>query len=85
MKPPVGAAYVPAPYEPADHGAIKALAAGVANEGQQKRALKWIIETVCATYDQSYRPDSERETVFAEGRRYVGLTLVKAVHLKLPK
>jgi hypothetical protein len=36
----------PAPYDEADTYAIKALAAGVANEGQQKRALKWIIETL---------------------------------------
>ena len=81
-KPPTGAAYSPPAYEPADVGAIKALAAGVANDFQQKRALRWIIETVCGTYDLSFRPQSERESCFAEGRRFVGLTLVKALHLQ---
>lgn len=84
-KPPPGAAYTPPPYEIADIGAIKALATGTANEGQQKRALRWIIEVACGTYDLSYRPASDRETVFAEGRRFVGLQLVKALHLDTTK
>jgi hypothetical protein len=47
----------PAPYDEAVTGAIKALQAGTANAGQQQRALKWIIEALCGTYDLSYRPD----------------------------
>jgi hypothetical protein len=81
-KPPPGAAYAPPAYEPADIGAMKALAAGVANDFQQKRVLHWLIETVCGTYDLSFRPQSERETCFAEGRRFVGLTMVKVLHLQ---
>ena len=77
-KPPPGAAWAPPPYELADIGAIQALAKGEANEAQQVRALKWIVETACGTYDLSFRPDSERDTAFAEGRRFVGLTIVKA-------
>jgi hypothetical protein len=73
----------PAPYDDADTYAIKALAAGVANEGQQKRALDWIINTLCGTYDLSYRPESDRDTAFAEGKRHVGLQLVKQVKLIL--
>ena len=84
-KPPAGAAWAPAPYEIYDIGAIQALSKGIANEQQQARALHWIIETVCGTYDQSFRPGSERETVFAEGRRFVGLTLVKAIKLDTTK
>src|SRR3990167_1568258 len=80
---PVGAPYAPAPYELADIGAIQALAKGEAEPHQQQRALKWLIETVCCTYDLSFRPDSERETAFAEGRRFVGLNIVKATKLRV--
>ena len=45
----------PAEYDQAITGAIKALAAGNANDAQQKRALDWIIYTLCGTYDQPYR------------------------------
>jgi hypothetical protein len=84
-KPPAVEPWHPAPYDDADTYAIKALAAGVANEGQQKRALEWIINTLCGTYDLSYRPGPEgnRDTAFAEGRRSVGLQLVKQIKLVL--
>ena len=84
-KPPTGAAWAPAPYEPADVGAIQALARGEAEPHQQIRALKWIVEAVCGTYDQSFRPESERETSFAEGRRFVGLQIVKLSKVDISK
>lgn len=62
-------------------GAIKALAAGNANDIQQKNALKWIIEDLCATYDMSFRPGSVRESDFAEGKRHVGNQLVRQMKL----
>ena len=80
-KPPAGAAYAPAPYDIADIGAVQALARGDAEPHQQQRALRWIIEVVAGAYDASYRPDSERDTCFAEGRRYVGNTIIKATKL----
>jgi hypothetical protein len=40
----------------ADIAVIKALAAGVANEGQQKAALAMIVNRICGTYDLSFRP-----------------------------
>lgn len=76
-KPPAGAAWAPVPYEIADVGAIQALNRGEATPEQQQRALRYIVEIAAGTYDLSYRPDSERDTAFAEGRRHVGLTLVK--------
>ncbi len=81
-KPPPDAAWSPPPYHDAEHIAIHALARGEADPHQQKLALDWIIERACATYDQSYRPESERETVFAEGRRFVGLQVVKLTNFK---
>ena len=75
--------WFPPAYELADIAAIKGVFAGTASPEQQQRAMKWIVETACATYDLSYRPTSDRDTSFAEGRRFVGLQLVKALHLNL--
>lgn len=77
----------PAAYDEADTYAIKALASGVANEGQQRRALKWIIETLCGTYDQPYRPGNEgdRDTVFACAKMFVGQQIVKQINVNLSK
>lgn len=75
--------WYPPEYELADISAIKGLIAGTASPEQQQRALKWIIESACATYELSFRPTSDRDTAFAEGRRFVGLQLVKALHLDL--
>jgi len=71
----------PADYSAADIAALQELEAGVASPDQQKRALKWIIEQACITYDLSFDPTSERTTSFAEGRRYVGLQIVKMLKL----
>lgn len=75
----------PPKYEDSDVAAIQALANGEANEGQQQRALTWIIEELCKTYDLSYRPKSQRDTDFAEGKRYVGTQLVTMTKLKLAR
>jgi hypothetical protein len=73
--------WVPADWEPADVSAIQALARGVANEGQQKRALDYIINTLGMTYEHTYSPLSERDSCHMQGRRYVGLQIVKLVNL----
>lgn len=76
----------PAGYEDADVAAFQALADGKATPDQQKRALRWLIERGAATYDLSYRPggeDGARDTIFAEGRRFVGLQVVKILKLKV--
>lgn len=49
----------------------------------QQRALRWIIERAAGTYDQSFTPDSPRLTDFAEGRRFVGLQIVKLLKINL--
>lgn len=77
------APWYPPPYELADISALKGLAAGTASPEQQQRALKWIVENACGTYQLSYRPTSDRDTSFAEGRRFVGLQIVKALHLDI--
>jgi hypothetical protein len=80
-RPPADAPWKPVDLKIRDVAAIQALAKGEAQPEQQQRALNWIIEVVSGTYDQSYRPNSERDTVFAEGKRWVGNTLVKATKI----
>ena len=43
-------------------------------------ALRWIVNVAAGTYEPSFRSDADggdRETAFAEGRRYVGMQIVK--------
>lgn len=73
-------AHAPAPYDKAVLTAIRACIAGVANEGQQKAAMDWIITQAANYYDLSYRSggeDGRRATDFHEGRRFVGAQIVK--------
>jgi len=80
-KKPSTAPWYPVPYDVPVSAAIKALASGTANEGQQKRALDWIINVACGTYDQPYRPDSDRDTAFACGRQFVEQQIVKQIKI----
>lgn len=80
------APWKPPAFEPADAAAFQALARGAATMEQQKRALDWLVKVACGTYDLSYRPggeDGRRDTDFAEGRRSVGLAIVKMLNLKI--
>jgi len=85
-KKPAPQPWHPAPYEDIDTMAIKALAAGVASAGQQKRALDWIITRLCGTYDQPFRPGAggDRDTVFACAKQHVGQQIVKQINVALP-
>lgn len=70
----------------ADMHAIKALAKGGASAAQQQLALEFIVNRLCATNDQSFRPDDlggARDTAFAEGKRFVGLQIRKIVETPL--
>jgi len=82
-RPPAGAPWAPAKYTVAQAAAVQALSHGTADKEQQIRALKWIVEDVCGTYDMSYRPDSTRDSDFAEGKRFVGNQIVKMTVLNI--
>jgi len=78
------APWKPAKWELADASALQALLRGDANKDQQTRALRWVIESAAGAYDMSYRPgESSRDTDFAEGRRFVGLQIVKLIKMNL--
>lgn len=68
-------------WELADVTAMQALERGEANADQQKRALAFIINKACRTYEASYSPVREHDTSFAEGRRFAGLQIVKLLKL----
>lgn len=72
------------PYKWADNlpfvYALKAMNQGKASETQQKMILAELM-TLTGYYDLSYRPDSDRDTAFAEGKRFIGAQLVKLINL----
>lgn len=63
--------------------AAKAVNAGVADKGQQAMFIGWVVNEVCKTYEMSYRPKDEgrRDSDFAEGKRYCGNELVRAINM----
>lgn len=74
-------------WDMADAGAFQALARGDAAPHLQKRALQWLIAQAAGTYDLSFRPgaDGDRATAFAEGRRFVGLQVVKLLNVNIDR
>ncbi len=72
----------PAPFNVAHATAIQALAAGVANDGQQKTALDWILKDACGLPLWPYR-ESERETCIALGRQFVGQQIMGLMNVNV--
>ena len=65
----------------ADCVAIQAVANGVANEDQQKRALAAIMH-ICGVNQMAWMPQEhggERDTSFAAGKQHVGFQLRKLI------
>jgi len=71
----------PSHWDIPDAAAFQALQRGDATEDQQRRALKYLIEMLCGTYDLPYRPASPRDTDFALGKMWVGQQIVKLLHI----
>ena len=71
------------PKDIADSYAIQALFKGIANEAQQKRVVKCLVEEICGTYAMTFDPKSERESCFNEGKRHVGRALVGIANISL--
>lgn len=76
----------PALYEEADVYAVQALFRGVANDGQQKRALQWILEHACKVKDLPWVAgglEGQRATDFANGRKFAGHQILKMLELRI--
>ena len=63
--------------------AVQALERGEATPEQQKLFLSWLVNEAAATYGQSFQVEGDRESSFAEGRRFVGLATVKLLKLSV--
>lgn len=71
----------PAYWEYADAIALRAVASGNADAGQQQRALKWIVKGAADGYGLSFRAGDPHATSFAEGKRHVALQIIKLCEL----
>ncbi len=89
-------AWLPAkrPWMPPAHDenivyAVRAFAEGKASEGQQKMVWRYLMYVTGASEefaDVSYRPDDmggDRDTIFAEGKRFVGIMIRKLLRPEL--
>lgn len=80
------APWMPVQPELADVAALQALAAGTATPDMQKTALDFFINKAARYYDISYRPgghEGDRDTAFAEGRRFSGQQTVKMLKVDI--
>ena len=76
----------PAVFEEADVYAVQALFRGNANDGQQKRALQWILEHACKVKDLPWVAgglEGQRATDFANGRKFAGHQILKMLELRI--
>jgi hypothetical protein len=73
----------PATFFRADIFALQAVRDGTANEGQQKRALKWILERACGMTDDSFRADNARLTDYLIGRQSVGRMVLDLLNARI--
>lgn len=80
------APWVPPKWEKADASALQAMERGDASQGQQQRALLWIVHQAAGAYDMPFRPggeDGRRDTDFALGRMFVGQQIVKLLRVNV--
>jgi hypothetical protein len=66
----------PAAYDKEVLYAFRALFEGVASEGQQKRAMEWLLFNACHIGISSFA-ETDRETAFREGERHIGLQIAR--------
>lgn len=79
------APWIPTPWEPADASALQALMRGDCPPNLQVRAIKFILQ-MTGLRDLSYRygaQEGERDTAFAEGKRFIGLQIGKLLEVKV--
>lgn len=69
--------YLKVEWDEADANALKALQRGDADADQQKRALDWILRHAAMIREVTFQPGMPDASAFAEGRRFVGLTIAQ--------
>lgn len=83
MNKPLRERWLPAEWIKFDAACIQAVAAGTADARQQQHALQVIVEKLAGTYEHTFVPRETETTVYLEGRRSVGLQIVKLVKVDL--
>jgi len=73
-----------APFDPADATAVQALFDGRADEEQQRRAIRWILDGPCRVHDLSYVPGDPTATAFNEGSRWVAKQIGELLKTNIP-
>lgn len=63
-------------FKIADVNALQALSRGEASPEQQVAALKWIVDSACMAFEDTFDAASQRNSDKMQGRRYVGLRIV---------
>ncbi len=66
-----------------EHEAIKCLSKGTATEHQQMLALKYITSSVSRMNDLLFIPGCPDETVFLNGRAFVGQNILKLIKMPI--
>lgn len=66
--------------EPHEALALSAMSRGEADGGLQQIALAWILK-ISSVHELTYVPGDAQHTAFNEGRRFVGLALMRAMDL----
>lgn len=74
--------YEPPKYNEQDVIAMQRVFAGEGTKDQQSHVIRFIVENICDAHGMSYRPN-ERDTAFAEGKRFVGLQIAKLCTINL--
>ncbi|MBO0125215.1 hypothetical protein [Agrobacterium sp. OT33] len=66
----------PAAYDKEVIYAFRALFDGKASDGQQKRAMEWLLFNACHIGQLSFM-SNERDSAFSEGERHIGLQIAR--------
>jgi hypothetical protein len=74
----------PPTFDEADIYAMKAMWAGIANPGQQQRAMKWILNAAARIDADPFRTDA-RLTDHLVGRQSVGRMILTLVNTIMPE
>lgn len=87
-KPVTIPALQPVEWTNADANAAQAMERGDATAEQQRRFMAWLLHSAAGLNEVSYRPgglEGDRDTAFAEGRRFVALQVRKLLLVNLAK
>lgn len=75
--------WLPFEWEQPDAHCLQALQRGEADAQQQRRALDVIVNKLAGTYEETFVPRENETSSYLQGRRSVGLQIVKLLKVDL--